>query len=160
MTKTNLDAFDQVVGEVEVGAKIQINVNEFYYVKYYHTHGIIALMIALQLFLYGFLKNTEVTYFKVDEIMRNAVDGEFELPDGKLINERLFSVRQMIHALDLILILQFWALDYHLIIWNQSSGCFLKQGIDLRWVPRSKKCIYYYYQAYNSAIIRSAVILI
>ena len=80
-------------------------------------------MIALQLFLYGFLKNTEVTYFKVDAIMR---DEKFEMPDGQLINEKLYNIRQMIHALDFIIILQFWALDYHLIIWNQTSGCFIK----------------------------------
>ena len=80
-------------------------------------------MIALQLFLYGFLKNTEVTYFKVDEIMRNE---KFEMPDAKLINQKLYNIRQMNHALDFIIILQFWALDYHLIIWNQTSGCFIK----------------------------------
>jgi len=60
LTRKNVNQFEKVVGEVEVGAKIQININEFYYVKYYHTHGIVALMIALQLFLYGFLKNTEI----------------------------------------------------------------------------------------------------
>ena len=147
MVKESLtkNLFDREVDgdDINVGAKIQIDMNEFYYIKFYYTHGIIVLMIGLQFLIYTFLKNREVTYFKVDEIFLNKE--ESEIPDGHELHLKLHRMRHISYLMDLIIMFQFWCLDYHLIIWNQTSGCFIKQGIDLRWVPRSTKCICYYY---------------
>ena len=51
--------------------KVQIQLNQFYYMKVYFSHSILALQILIQIIIYSFCKITEVQYFNFIEDMLN-----------------------------------------------------------------------------------------
>ena len=143
-----------VESKIEVGAKTQINLNNFYFTKMHRTYGQLTMLLAMQLIIYGVLKIAEVVYFGWSKNLK-------VVPDSKILHSRQRNYHIVRDVLDLCIIVEYWLLNYHRIMWKQTEGVYIKKGIDLRWRGSTcAGCLGHYYNAYFSAISKTVITLI
>ena len=107
--------FDVLKTRIPVGHKTQINLNNHYYMKFYYTHSLILMIIFAQFAMFIFLKVTELMYYHYFDIKNDPTK---ELPDPEVIKRKHRPLHICSHGMDLALIIQYFILNYHKIIYQ------------------------------------------
>ena len=98
----------------------------------------LLLMVLIQLCIFSFVKITEIKYFSfvdsLDKTRKQVIESEHDhMPDGDVLSKKHERLHLIVNGLDYLMILQYWLLNYHIIIWKQNEGEFMLKGVDLNF---------------------------
>lgn len=107
--------FDVLQTRIPVGQKTQIHLNNHFFMKFYYSHSIIVVMLTTQFVMFIFLKVTELMHYHYFE---SKDDPTYKLSDPEVIKKKHKRLHIISHAMDLALIVQYFILNYHKIIYQ------------------------------------------